>query len=204
MPNWCNNNLVVTGDKKERDAFVQRVTLSPEAQKERGQYYEILAQLYPTPQELIETRAGVFADEEEQKKLKEKQKSNVEKYGQKDWYDWNIARWGTKWSDSETFMDAHDDEMTVFSFQSAWSPPCEGIAHISEMFPNLTFVLTYDEAGMGFFGAMKARNGEYVNEERSFENIPDLNDVDWDDNESISRYHEAIDNAKDALYSVVL
>lgn len=204
MPNWCNNNLVITGDKTERDKFVQQAQVPTEQLEKKRQAYDILGQLYPTPQELVEVGSGFSNDPDVQAERERKQLENISKYGEKDWYDWNIANWGTKWGDCETFLDTNEEDMTVFSFQSAWSPPVEGLTHISTLFPTLTFVLTYDESGMGFFGAMKVRNGESMIEEREFDSIPNISDVDWDDDDSINAYHEAIDRAKDALYSLVL
>jgi hypothetical protein len=48
---------------------------------------------------------------------------NVQRYGWKDWYDWSIDNWGTKWNASEGMVD---DENQVIEFETAWSMP-EGI-----------------------------------------------------------------------------
>lgn len=48
---------------------------------------------------------------------------NVQRYGWKDWYDWSIDNWGTKWNACHEYID---DENKVIEFETAWSMP-EGI-----------------------------------------------------------------------------
>lgn len=43
---------------------------------------------------------------------------NIEKYGTKDWYDWCVSEWGTKWNACECFSDDNG-----LSFHTAWSWP---------------------------------------------------------------------------------
>lgn len=45
---------------------------------------------------------------------------NVQRYGFKDWYDWSIEKWGTKWNASSGRID---DENQVIEFDTAWSMP---------------------------------------------------------------------------------
>ena len=74
----------------------------------------------------------------------------------KDWYEWNIANWGTKWDIGSDNGEVHglnptivDNEATM-SFDSAWSPPIG----LYERLHNLGFSVeaTYFEPGMGFCG----------------------------------------------------
>ena len=48
---------------------------------------------------------------------------NVQRYGWKDWYDWSIDNWGTKWNACHEYID---DDNQVIEFETAWSMP-EGI-----------------------------------------------------------------------------
>lgn len=41
-------------------------------------------------------------------------------YGKNNWYDWNIAHWGTKWN---AYSDWLDEENDVVYFDTAWSCP---------------------------------------------------------------------------------
>jgi hypothetical protein len=74
----------------------------------------------------------------------------------KDWYEWNIANWGTKWdigSDNGEVRGLNptivDNEATM-SFDSAWSPPIG----LYEELDRLGFMVdaTYFEPGMGYCG----------------------------------------------------
>jgi len=73
-----------------------------------------------------------------------------------DWYEWNVANWGTKWDIGSDNGEVHglnptivDNEATM-SFDSAWSPPIG----LYERLNNLGFSVdaTYFEPGMGFCG----------------------------------------------------
>jgi hypothetical protein len=155
MPNWCENVLYVKGDKSTLLEFIQKVKNSPEQAEKRKQGYDILGNLYPTPQELVDTASGWSNDEDVQAEREKQYEANRAKYGHSDWYGWNNANWGTKWGDCETYLA--DDEEKIgdfieFQFQTAWSPPLEGISKIASMFPTLGFALSYSEEGMGFFG----------------------------------------------------
>ncbi len=109
MPNWCNQQLTIKGDKQERDRLVALVTT------ENG--YQ-LTSLHPCPPELMETVRGWTNDEDLQRQHEEQQQRNIDKYGYKDWYDWAYANWDSKWSDCDTELEYHDD-YTSFVFQSA-------------------------------------------------------------------------------------
>jgi hypothetical protein len=78
-------------------------------------------------------------------------KHNLETYGVKNWYDWSIANWGTKW-DIEGHGGRYNDDYASYTFDSAWGPPREAFIEISKNFPGLTFDLEYFEPGMGFCG----------------------------------------------------
>lgn len=48
---------------------------------------------------------------------------NLEKYGYKDWYDWSIAYWGTKWNAYDVEYLDGDDTRLHFRITTAWSWP---------------------------------------------------------------------------------
>ena len=54
MPNWCNNNLNISGDYESLKKFADTVRTTDENGNAR---YDILGTLYPIPQELKETVA---------------------------------------------------------------------------------------------------------------------------------------------------
>ena len=79
------------------------------------------------------------------------------------WYDWNIAHWSTKWSPDvhEILVDVGGDlSPATVSYQTAWGPSEALIAQLSKLHPALTFVESYIEEGMCFWGANVYIEGE--------------------------------------------
>ena len=81
-----------------------------------------------------------------------------------DWYGWRCDNWGTKW-DIDAHLDAEDDEFLEYSFDSAWSPPSTFIVKASKLFKKLSFLLKYEEPGMGFSGLFRAKKGFVVEDQ---------------------------------------
>jgi hypothetical protein len=181
MPNWCSNQLILCGPVTWVDLFKEKIT------NEDGTF-NILDNLYPVPEDLkgMPSMAGSIPDDDPNKKQKE---ANLEKYGAVDWYDWSVNHWGTKWSDSETehyddFINSDGDLKTsMYTFQSAWGPPQEGIQHICKSFKPILFDLRYQEPGMMFCGCARFGNGELISEQTA-ELVMDADNVyqniDWD------------------------
>ena len=168
MPNWCSNTVVVSGDAADVSAFKEWL----------GDGKGLLSKINPTPQELIDTVAGFFNDRQRAKELEEQAKRNIAKYGQKDWYDWNIANWSTKW-DVDANLDEYGTTATevIMSFESAWAPPQNAIAKMAEKFSKLNIRHTYMEEGMCFVGSDEYAGGEPAN---SFYNDDSESD-EWQD-----------------------
>jgi hypothetical protein len=204
MPNWCSNELTISGDKEAISRFVAGVN------KDDSNNLLLIESYLPTPEDLTVTMSGSFGDDSspEALELAAKQKSNIEKYGHKDWYDWNIANWGTKWSDSDTDGgDIYNDGTTVsYTFQSPWGPPEEAFRRISAIFPELTFVLSFSEEGMGFYGATSFFNGEVAAEAggdiSSIEGYDEI-DFDSDDTDCYEKAHELQQDAREEAMRLV-
>ena len=81
----------------------------------------------------------------------------------KDEYEWKIKNWGTKWEVEEVSVNEEVDKITYW-FDTAWSPPLEWLQTASKNFPQLTFVLNFDEPGVGLFGGVRVENGSIVEE----------------------------------------
>lgn len=72
------------------------------------------------------------------------------------WYDWNITHWSTKWSPDvhQVLVDAGDDlSSATVCYQTPWGPAEGLILRLSELNPSLSFVESYIEEGMGFWGS---------------------------------------------------
>lgn len=71
------------------------------------------------------------------------------------WYNWRVENWGTKW---EGYDGRFNDDQSVFTFDTAWSPPLPIIKKLAEL-TGQTFILEYIEYGMFFCGKYTAGQG---------------------------------------------
>ena len=85
MPNWCNNQITITGPNSVIDKIEKIVD---EKQETQG----LLQFMYPMPEELKNTTADMTEDKE-----------MIKKYGYSDWYGWATNEWGTKWEVCEFY-----------------------------------------------------------------------------------------------------
>jgi hypothetical protein len=160
MPNWCNNVLTITHDD------------ATEIQRAIKAFNEgrLLEEFLPCPAELMDTIAGSLGQgTPEQAELELKEQANMEKYGFRNWWDWKVANWGTKWDIScDSPADLIEGKSVTLSFDTAWAPPCNWYAHMNELGFGITAF--YYEPGGCFVG--KWENGqddyhEYANHDSS-------------------------------------
>ena len=159
MPNWCDNNLTVTGDAEAIKRFVADITNEDES-------IEILKNLVPFPMEL---EGGDILDH------------NGNAVGQAftdDGYSWCLRNWGTKWGDCETEITVNDDYL-VLRYQTAWSPALAGIERISRLFPTLTFQTDWVEEGLQSIGAASYQDGR-----ESVYDVPEEDFPSWEEDEN--------------------
>ena len=150
MPNWCNNNIEITGPAKTINALWTAATA--EGVDEGG---GLLNAMVPMPRELRETVKG-SGDEKQ-----------TEKYdGFTNWYDWSVSRWGTKWDvDMEgiEYTDNEDGTATISGyFDSAWAPPIEAYNTFLEANEDCSLTASYFEPGMDFAGLYDNGDDEYL------------------------------------------
>jgi hypothetical protein len=152
---------------------------------------ELLNEFIPVPEDLKIT-SGFLGDPEEQKKLEESQQRNVGLHGYKDWYDFSVNEWGTKWDVGGNGAYNHMDEhMVSFSFDSAWSPPTPAYEKLQELGfdveamyyePGMAFCGVFDECGDDFYD-MSNMNSNEVRDA-----IPTGLDAEFGISESIEEY----------------
>jgi hypothetical protein len=103
------------------------------------------------PQDLTDTVSGFLGSGDEQKVLEAKTAANLEKYGYGNWYDYQIAKWGTKWDVTCDSVEIDEDGLGFSgNFDSAWSPPVPIAEALAEQGFEVT--LYYYEPGMGYCG----------------------------------------------------
>jgi len=70
----------------------------------------------------------------------------------KDWYDWRVGNWGTKWDvGGEDAFYSDNPEGLVLSFDSAWSPPVDFYQFLKDEH-GFDIRASYFEPGMAFCG----------------------------------------------------
>jgi hypothetical protein len=138
MPNWCNNGITL---RHADPAMIDRVIKGKEG---------LLMEFLPTPAPLLDTIAGSYGDEAKDQQLKLKQLENIEKFGAKDWYDWNCNNWGTKWDFSFDSVERINDNTVQASFDSAWAPPIGAYRKLCAL--GFEIEAMYYEPGMCFAG----------------------------------------------------
>ena len=147
MPNYCNNVVEIQGPQHILKTLVDHKL---DFQK-----------IHPYPPELDITAGREGADDSpEQKALVAAEESNLEKHGYKNWYDWCVANWGTKWNaggDNDAMQVDYDEDVgnqgiALFQFDTAWAPPLGVLEKLMETHPELSIECRYHEPGVGFFG----------------------------------------------------
>lgn len=150
MPNWCTNNATFENDNPE---MIRRLV-------EGFNKGELFSTFLPCPKELSE---GVAPADESATK------TNIEKHGFADWYQWCLNNWGTKWDvgNEDVEVEPSDDGRSVrLFFDSAWSPPLAFYQAMEERF-GFKIAASYFEPGMAFVG-------EYVDgDEETYEIDPE-------------------------------
>ncbi len=197
MPNWCMNNLRISGPAEALKRF-------KEASKTRPQYYTDLG-WDKTDNQAVFSLSGTFPipevvlqNWEKYEKIRETHRKECEKIREgvpedqlenlvfppypainqseaEQWYYWCVQNWGTKWDVSPTNIeDNENEEEWIVSFDSAWSPPIEWLEKVCQDYRELSFNLEYCEPGMNFVGEAVAEDGDCT------EDTHEITDADKD------------------------
>ena len=138
MPNWCDNQITITGPNSVIDKIEKIV-------KEEKDGNGLLNYFYPMPKELD----GTTADGSEDKEM-------LAKHGHSDWYSWRTDNWSTKWEVNEFYGVDRQGDTISFGFSSAWSPPIgayeQFIISSSEKKQDVSIKAYYYEGGCDFMG----------------------------------------------------
>ena len=156
MPNWCNNNLTLTGPKDVLDEIAATNLL--------------LQNIFPCPKQLRDTVSPANA---------KKANKNIKEHGYADWYDWQVNNWGTKWDIGPLNMEIEiiDNEHRIYvDFGSAWSPPIGAMRKLFEKYKDrgLNIRMEYYEGGCAFLGVVETIDGEFIDNYREFSGADDL------------------------------
>ena len=137
MPNWVENELIVNSkDKIALEDFIKKCEGKTETINRNGKIKKVktvllLNNLVPIPKEQI-----------------------------KNWYDWNILNWGTKWDIYPEGLqkDKINERTYRYYFDTAWAPPTKWLEKVGELYPTIKFKLKYKEPGVRFKGIATSIN----------------------------------------------
>jgi hypothetical protein len=214
MPNYCNNNIRITGDSSTISA-IHAVMMgagyarAADDDADLGQPMNLV----PMPTLLWGTRSpaptGVLTAEDLPPELAGEATERIQEHadaveraerakrqtGFADWYTWSVAHWGTKWSMEVSKYLKYDNEILI-SGVTAWSPPLALYSNISRLYP-VTIHAEYVEEGMDFIGAGIYRDSEELalSEGSISDNMPD--DFDWDGDDA----WEIAEDVKEELFA---
>ena len=186
MPNWCQNNVTF---KHNNQTQIDKI-------KQAIENEELFNAFVPVPEELKNTISGFLGnDTPDQQALELKQKSNIEKYGYSNWYDFCNAQWGTKWDVNDIYTVEENPNEITLSFDTAWCPPLE----FYRAMENLGYEIQayYYEGGCCFAGEYNSEEGtsEYSWDdlESAKQNIPQHIDAEF----NIIEYMEELEEEND-------
>jgi hypothetical protein len=167
MPNWCNNTVEIYHDDP---AMIERARKAFNDAKFLNEFVPI-----PESLQIVSGRCGAD-DNPEQIALEAAQKSNIEQHGYKDWYDYCVDEWGTKWDVGGDGYEAQDiPGGLILTFDSAWAPPIAAYDKLEAL--GFRIRAMYSEPGMAFAGIYEDGHDDYyeyggMNSEQIAEELP--------------------------------
>ena len=181
MPNWCVNQIDITGDaeevaklvefvKSDESAFTFENIVPPPATEmysSAGSHnkYVCGCESVAEPDPENEGRYFWVIDGKKVDFFGKCPTHNEPSFGNHpdNWYNWNIENWGTKWSAAEVWSTEDyevGDRCIEYSFDTAWSPAEPIVAALAAKFPKLHIEHRYCEGGMGYAGEVIYNDGK--------------------------------------------
>lgn len=155
MPNWCENQLTVSGPLAVVEDWVRHMqgpaVVWPDDLFAADTAPPVLPLCFhqgvPVPPDIIRQGFSTAG------------------------YHWCRTHWGTKWEPVglseipaiETLSDG--SALACYDFDTAWSPPIAWLDALVPQWPALTFVLRYGEPGMQDYGEYEWAHGVSVHQE---------------------------------------
>ncbi len=165
MPNWCNNNMSISGPPDQVRSILDAVRPNNK-EDDKPKLTKFMPQPLDKSGEPLEGTSWQY-----------------ETWG---------TKWGD--CDTEIVSEDYTDNLGSGSlgYTTPWGPASGLIKEISRLHPNVTIDIEYEEPGMNFFGIEQYLNGETVHEDHHEYNFDDgfiqLTDgykvdfdTDWDD-----------------------
>ena len=135
MPNWCDNQVTITGPNSVIDK-IEKIT------KEEDNQNGLLNFFHPMPKELEGTTSPSSSADKPQPMVE----------GFDCWYDWRVEKWSTKWEVCEFYGVNRQGDTISFGFSSAWSPPIGAYEQFLVDNEDCSLKALYYEGGCDFMG----------------------------------------------------
>jgi hypothetical protein len=175
MPNWFYFTLDVSGKKEEVQNFVDNVKGSKHYDTE-GYEFDF-NHFIPQPDDIFKDSLG----EKERRECKENDIPN--------WYDWNVAHWGTKWN--AVVDDWQDDGNSVtYYMRTAWSDPRPIIIKMIEKYPHLDFWVSGEEESNSYGIYVCSSDNVFLEEEPILIDEMNGKEVFYESDSELWRYVE--------------
>lgn len=155
MPNWCENELIISGKSDEMENFIRFLTYDFKRRKKTIKKNDDS----PVNHDILSIDAVIPYP------VGLPYSTNDKNNG----YEWCYNNWDTKWDLSHIMPRIlpklpYDGDSLIFFFDTAWGPPSAYVKALGKEFPNLQFVLLYSEPMVGFSGEIHVFNDEVYEE----------------------------------------
>ena len=144
MPNWCDNQITITGPNSVIDK-IEKIVKAEDTHENTG----LLNFFHPMPKQLEGTTSPSSSADKPQPMVE----------GFDCWYDWRCHNWSTKWEvcefygvDRQHLNDSLDESTISFAFSSAWAPPIGAYEKFLENNSDCIIRAYYYEGGCDFMG----------------------------------------------------
>ena len=144
MPNWCYNNITISGEPNRLERLKSAITIIKNSNEDvKNRLFESLIGLPPN--------------------------TNMEEYKNQGWYNTNVDWFGTKWDVGFEFVQEMTDTYIYMSGDTAWSPPINFCIELSKLY-KVDIEMYYEEPGSDFCGKTHIDSeGNYTEEDYSYQ-----------------------------------
>lgn len=171
MPNWCRNQLRVTGPREEVQRFFERA----------GSGNALIADAIAVARVVDAANESAIANAV----IASHRQDSFFSFGghcpepedNDDWYEWRMKNWGVKWDAKDTELTKLSTEGDVWSchveFSTAWGPPHVWFCAIVAQHPTLDISLPWNEE-QGITGILIVEDGVPKGEDATYEELAEM------------------------------
>ena len=156
MPNWVTNIIHTLNPNADLREFTD----------EEGNF--TFQKIVPMPDDIFRGNLGA----EERKK-----------YGSKNWYDWSLIHWGTKWDACEP----HTYENTAI-IETAWSCPVPVLIELGKKVGGILVLYADEDTGSNCGGFIVKKNGEVVDLDNNYIMAVAIHGTDLSDWDAVEQF----------------